>query len=70
MTIATFRFKFQGEIIESDVVEATAKEWACDYRSDDPAWSVLQKDDRVMANRLVFPPGMTIRQSRSGAFKL
>jgi hypothetical protein len=51
-----FNHVVAGEIVESDVIEATPDEWEDFPESKTGAWSVHKNSDRVIANRLVGVP--------------
>lgn len=54
MELKTTRFNHivVGEIVESDVIEATREEWESSEESKTGDWSIHVEGGRVLANRL------------------
>lgn len=65
------RYRFNhaaaGEIVESDLIEATPEEWEDCPESKTGAWTVLIDGRRVLANRLVGIPIVRQLLSASGS---
>jgi hypothetical protein len=65
MTYETYCFQLDGEIIESDLISATAAEWAASEESHSPDWSVCRIGRKVRANRLTIPRSLLASSIRA-----
>lgn len=62
-----FKFHHFGEVLDADLLIATAEEWQESEESTQERWSVSHDEDSVFALRLPHLPNMTGRPSSETA---